>query len=256
VVDLHCHVLPGVDDGPSTLEESLALCRAAYQDGTRTLVATPHVGWDYPEVTGPVIHAKVASLNDALRAAAIELTVLTGAEVALSRAGELEDGELDLLTLARGRYVLFEFPWVSRAAGAVHALRSLAHRGYGIVLAHPERSPMLKGDPALVRDLVDSGVLCCLDVASLTDRADRQTRSAAWGLLSGGLAHMVASDAHDAVQRSPRLRSTLADAGLSGAQIDYFTHEAPAAVLEGQAPAPPPRVNDRHHRRWLHLRGR
>jgi protein-tyrosine phosphatase len=245
-----------VDDGPSTLEESLALCRAAHQDGTRTLVATPHVGWDYPDLTGAVIQAEAAALNAALRAAEIELTVCSGAEVALSRAGELEDDELNLLTLARGRYVLLEFPWVSRAAGAVHALRSLAHRGYGIVLAHPERSPMLRDDRVLVGDLVDSGVLCCLDAASLTDAADRQTRSAAWALLSGGLVHVIASDAHDAGQRSPRLRSTLADAGLSGAQIDYFTHEAPEAVLRGRVPSRPPRVTDRHRRRWLHPRGR
>lgn len=254
VVDLHCHVLPGVDDGPSTIEESLALCRAAHQDGTRTLVATPHVNWDYPDVTGAMIHAKVGSINEAVRAASIDLTVRAGAEVALSRAGELADADLDRLSLAGGPYLLVEFPWMSRAAGAVHALRSLMGRGYGIVVAHPERSPMLRHDDALVRELVDSGIVCCLDARSLTDRASRNTRTAAWTLLAGGLAHVIASDSHDAVRRPPSLRSMLASTGLSAAEIDYFTREAPEAVLGGEPPPPPPRVSERRHRRWLHRR--
>lgn len=248
-------MLPDIDDGPSTLEESLALCRAAHQDGTRTLVATPHVNSDYPGVTAPVIHAKAAEVQHALRDASIDLTLRTGAEVALSRAGELSDEDLDLLALGGGSYVLLEFPWVSRAAGAVHALRTLTHRGYGIVLAHPERSPILRRDQTLIGDLVGSGVLCCLDASSLTDRADRRTRAAAWSLLGAGLAHVIASDSHDAVQRPPKLGSTLERVGLNAAQIDYFTRAAPEAVINGESPAPPPAVEGRHHGRWLRGRG-
>jgi len=251
MIDLHCHVLPGIDDGPGTLAESIALCRAAYRDGTRTLVATPHVNWDYPAVTAPVIHDKVAEVNRALREAAIELTVRTGAEVALSRAGDLSDRDLRLLCLGGGPYLLLEMPWTSAATGALNAVRTLAHRGFGIVVAHPERSPMLHRDPELVRELVDSGILCCLDAGSLARSAARGTRSAAWKLLGAGLAHVIASDAHDAVRRPPELSSSLARAGLSTPEIDYFASDAPGAIINGERPTPAPEVNNRRRRsRW------
>lgn len=231
----------------------MTVCRAARADGTRTLVATPHVSWDYPEVTAAAIHAEATAVNLALRAADVDVQVRTGAEVALSRAGELSDGELELLALGGGHYVLLEFPWTSVAAGAVNALRAFARRGFGIVLAHPERSPMLQRNVELVRELVDAGALCCLDVGSLTDDADRQTREAAWTLLAAGLAHAIASDCHDAQRRPPELASTLARAGLTDREIDYFARDAPEAILNGEDVAPPPPVENRSHRRWFRL---
>jgi protein-tyrosine phosphatase len=253
VIDLHCHVLPGIDDGPTTLDDSMAVCRAARADGTRTLVATPHVNWDYPEVTAAAIHAEVAAVNMALRAADVDVQVRTGAEVALSRVGELSDGELELLALGGGHYVLLEFPWTSVAAGAINALRAFARRGFGIVVAHPERSPMLQRNVELVRELVDAGALCCLDAGSLTEHADRRTREAAWMLLAAGLAHAIASDCHDAERRPPELASMLAQAGLNGRQIDYFARDAPEAILNGEDVAPPPAVANRSHRRRFRL---
>lgn len=249
MVDLHSHILPGLDDGPDTLEEAISVCRAAFEDGTRTLVATPHVNGHYPGVTAAAVVDGAAAVNRALRSAGLGLSVRTGAEVALSRAGELSDLELDLLALGGGRYVLLELPWTSAASGAIAALRAFAGRGYGIVLAHPERSPMLQRD-GLVAELVASGMLCCLDVASLSERADRRARTLAWKLLGDGLVHAIASDCHDALRRPPVLASALERAGLSGAQIDYFTREGPEAILAGEPVAPPPPVEDRHRGRW------
>jgi protein-tyrosine phosphatase len=251
LIDLHCHVLPGIDDGPPTLEDSVALCRAAHADGTRTIVATPHLNWNYAGVTAAMIHARVVEVNAALRAATVDLTVRPGAEVALTRAAELADGELGVLCLAGGPYVLLEFPWTSVTPGVVNALWAFAKRGYGIVLAHPERSPVLQRNYALVRELVDAGILCCLSARSLSDRADRQTRSVAWTLLAERLAHVIASDSHDAVRRPPELRSALERAGLSAAQIDYFTCVAPEAIIDGAEVPPPPHVDDRRSRRWF-----
>jgi protein-tyrosine phosphatase len=256
VIDLHCHVLPGLDDGPRTLEESIALCRAARREGTRTLVATPHVNSDYPAVTAASMQSGVHALNRALSTAGIDLTVRTGAEVALSRVGELSDSELGLLALGGGPYVLLELPWTSATAGAMNALRAFAHRGYRIVLAHPERLPMLQRDGDLVREMVESGALCCLDASSLTAHADRGARSMAWDLLAGGLVHAIASDCHDAVRRPPALGAVLEHAGLSAAQIDYFASQAPEAILNGAPPPLPPAVEARQRRQWLPRRRR
>jgi len=224
------------------------MCRAAWRDGTRTIVATPHVNWDYPDVTAVVIQDKVAAVNDALGAARIDMTVRTGAEVALSRAGELSDLELTVLSLGGGPYVMLEFPWTSAASGAVNALRAFARRGHGIVLAHPERSPALRRDLGLIRDLVQSGVLCCLDVGSLAERGDRHVRSAAWQILGEGLVHAIASDAHDAVRRPPELAAALASAGLSAVEVEYFIRDAPEAIINGERVASPPKVRDRRRR--------
>jgi len=229
------------------------MCRAARRDGTRTVVATPHVNWDYPDVTAVVIQDQVAAVNGALRAAAIDVTVRMGAEVALSRAGELSDLELSVLALGGGPYVMLEFPWTSAASGAINALRAFARRGHGIVLAHPERSPALQRDLGLVRDLVESGVLCCLDVASLAERADRQVRSAAWQMLGERLAHAIASDAHDAVRRPPELAAALERAGLTVTEVEYFTSEGPEAIINGERVTSPPKVREprrRGFRRW------
>ena len=251
VIDLHCHILPGIDDGPRSLEEAIALCRVAERDGTRTLVATPHVNGDYPGVTAAVIAEQAAAVNRALPGAGVDVGVRTGAEVALSRVGELSDSKLDLLTLGGGPYLLVELPWTSAASGALSALSALASRGYGIVLAHPERSPMLQRDDALVAELVQSGALCCLDVGSLTDRSDRTIRSLAWKLLADGLVHAIASDCHDAERRPPRLGSVLDQAGLSAEEIDYFTRRGPESILAGAEVPPAPRVESRRRRSWF-----
>jgi protein-tyrosine phosphatase len=250
LIDLHCHALPGIDDGPATLEDSIALCRVAAADGTRTIVATPHLSWDYPDVDAGVIHAKVGAVNDALRSAAVDVIIAPGAEVALSRASEVSDAELGALRLAGGPYVLLEVPWNGRTAGVVAALRTFMARDFRIVLAHPERSPVLARNPALVRELVDVGALCCLSVRSLSETAGRDTRSAAWNLLEAGLAHVIASDAHDTSRNPPVLRSTLERVGLSAEQIAYFTDSAPEAIIHGTAVQTPPHVTVRNHRRW------
>jgi protein-tyrosine phosphatase len=117
VIDLHCHVLPGIDDGPDTLDDSLALCRAAAAAGTRTVVATPHVSWDWPNVTSRVVADGVARVNEALEAEGVDLEVRPGAEVAMTRAGDLEDSELVALRLGGGPYLLVECPFSPAAAG-------------------------------------------------------------------------------------------------------------------------------------------
>jgi len=250
VIDLHCHVLPGMDDGPATLEESVELCRAAHADGTGLIVATPHVNWEYPDVTAASIHAQVVAVNAALRASGVAVTVRPGAELALSRAAELSEAELSVMRLGGGPYVLLEIPWNAVSTGIVHALGAFASRSPRIVLAHPERTPVLQRNPRLVRELVESRMLCCLNARSLSDGADRQRRAVAWQLLEERLVHVVASDAHDPLRRPPMLRSVLEHAGLDEAQIDYFTHAAPEAIVHGAPVPPPPRVQQPRRLTW------
>jgi protein-tyrosine phosphatase len=251
LIDLHFHALPHVDDGPPSLEDALDLCAAAAADGTAVVVATPHINFEYPDVDASTVQTVAKKLRAALAQAGIAIDLRTGAEVALVRAVETPDEELRRLTIGGGPTVLLELPWRATGAGMADAVARIAGRGFGVLLAHPERTPLLRDDHDLVRTLVDGGAWCCLNAASLTDRAGRQAGKAAWRLLSAGLIHAIASDAHDTVGRRPELRSSLRAAGLSPAQIAYFTEDGPRALLDGLIPEPPPTVGGSARRsRW------
>ncbi len=246
VIDLHCHVIPDLDDGPATIEDSLALCRAARAAGTITIIATPHFNWDYPAVDAARIDAGVAEVNAALREASIELTVAAGAEIALSRIGDMSDAETALLRLGDGPYSLIECPHHGGAPTAVEAmLRRFARSGNSIVLAHPERCPVFQSNPRLLPALTEIGMLTCITARSLTGDFGSVARTCAWHLLVSGRVHAIASDAHDAHRRPPDLASALDLAGLSDSQIEYFAFSSPEAIINWEPVPKPPQVAER-----------
>ncbi len=240
MIDLHCHVLPGIDDGPRTLADSVALARAAVAAGTSTIVATPHVSWDWPDNTAARIAEGVAEVNAALRRERVDLEVLPGAEIAMTRAGELPDAELDALRLGGGPYLLLECPLSPAAVGFETIAVGLAARGHRILLAHPERCPAFQRDPAAYEALVRQGMLGQVTAGALVGRFGRHVREFAHRLLRDGLAHDVSSDGHSAVQRPPSIRPELEEAGYAE-QAVWLTRQVPQAVLSGSEvpPAPP-----------------
>jgi protein-tyrosine phosphatase len=242
VIDLHCHVLPGVDDGPETLADSLELCRAAVAAGTDTIVATPHVSWDWPGVTSHVIAEGVERVNDALHAEGIDLEVRPGAEIAMTRAGDLSDEELGALRLGGGPYLLIECPYSPASAGFDAILHSVAERGHKIVLAHPERCPAFLRDQPRLQGFVDAGMLTSLTAGAFAGRFGRDVGRFARKLLEDGLVHDIASDGHGAgMRRPPSIGPELEEAGF-GESADWHARAVPLAILDGTPlpPAPPP----------------
>ncbi|MEA2193139.1 MAG: protein-tyrosine phosphatase, partial [Solirubrobacteraceae bacterium] len=233
MIDLHCHILPGIDDGPQTMEDSLALARAAAAGGTTTIVATPHVSWGWPHNSAATISAGVRELNDELRAAQIELEVLAGGEVALSRAAELGPAELQALRLGGGPWLLVESPLTTLAPGVELGLTTLQNQGHRILLAHPERCPLFQREPQRLAALVGRGMLTSVTASAFTGRFGRQVQRFAFSLLHDGLVHDVASDAHDAIRRPPALHAALVEAGL-GEHAERLAHSAPLAILRGR----------------------
>ena len=248
MIDLHTHVLPGIDDGPATVEGSIELARRAVDEGMTTLVATPHVTWDRPANDATSIAAATEALEAELEAARVPIELRTGGEVAITRAHELSDAELRALRLGGGDWLLAECPLSSVAAGFDAALYSIASRGHRIVLAHPERSPLLQKDPELLRRLVSSGMLTSVTAGALSGRFGSPVRNFALWMLREDLVHNVASDTHDAYRRPPGLREGLAaaDATLQGVaeRAEWMTVSVPRAILDGgpipEAPSPPP----------------
>lgn len=243
MIDLHFHAIPGIDDGPATIEDSLALCEAAREAGTQTIVATSHINWDYPAIDAVVIHTGLAGLNRAVKEASIDVRLRPGAEMALSRLADLSDAEIGVLRLGGGPYVLVECPHQSGAeVGILDAVRGFAKRGHRIVLAHPERSPTFRKHPRMLTELVADGMLSCITARALTGDYGLSARAYAWEILEEGLVHAIASDAHDVARRPPDLRPTLERAGLEPGQIEYFVGEAPSAILAGERIPAPPRI--------------
>lgn len=240
MIDLHCHILPGIDDGPKTMQDSVALASAASAGGTRTIVATPHVSWEWPDNDSETIAAGVRGANGALRDAGIAVDVLAGAEVALSRAADLELSELRALRLGGGPWLLVECPLGPAAPGLERGLGELQMQGHGIVLAHPERCPAFHSKPQRLAALVRRGMLTSVTASSFTGRFGRGVERFAFELLRRELVHDIASDAHDAVGRPPALATELTQAGL-GEHATRLAQQVPDAILRGDdvPPVPP-----------------
>lgn len=253
VVDLHCHVLPGIDDGPVTIDRSIDLARAAAAAGMKTIVATPHVSLRYPN-TGIEIQALVARVNERLAAEGVGIRVEHGAEVALTRVEDIETEELRRLQLGGGSWLLIEPPFSQFALGVDVMLAELRGRVRGIVLAHPERAPMFHRDPQMLASLVRAGTLTSITAGSLTGRFGRVVRRFALEMVEQGLVHNVSSDAHDLSSRPPGIADALRRSGLMPL-ADWLTQEVPAAILsDGEIPRRPARQVSLPGGRWRRWR--
>jgi len=239
VIDLHCHVLPGIDDGPQTIEDSVALARAAVAAGTQTIVATSHVSWEYPNSADTVARL-VAELNRRLGDEGLALEIRAGAEIAMTRLADTPADELLRLTLAGGRWLLVEPPFTLAATGLDVLVADLHERGYRVVLAHPERCPAFHRDRSMLEALVGSGALGSLTAGSLVGRFGKAVRRFSLELVRDGLVHNVASDAHDERRRPPTIAAELERAGL-GSLSEWLTQLVPGAILSGgDIPIRPP----------------
>jgi protein-tyrosine phosphatase len=237
VIDLHCHVLPGIDDGPATVEDAIALARRAHSDGTTTIAATPHIDWSYPGTDGALVARGVAELQPRLEAAGVDVRLVTGGEVAAPRAVELDDEALRALRLGGGPWLLLECPLSPVLAPAfLPAVRALVQRGHRLLLAHPERSPVFLREPELLDELVAGGMLAQVTAGALSGVFGRTVRELAHRLLERGVLHVAASDGHGA-NRPATLARELDTAGVDRALAAWLGRDVPAALLAG-APLP------------------
>lgn len=238
MIDLHCHLLPGIDDGPPTFDDALAMARAAVACGTTSIVATPHVSARYPN-DAERIGALLEELAALLRANAIPLEVLPGAEIALSHLIDLDESELSRLGLGGGEWLLLEPPFAAATTGLDGLVLELVHAGYRVVLAHPERCPAFQREPRLLDELVDQGVLTSVTAGSLVGRFGSSVRRFSARLVEAGVVHNVASDAHGSSGRGPSIAPELEQAGLGGLR-EWLTVEVPRAILASERAIPSP----------------
>lgn len=237
MIDLHSHVLPGIDDGARDLQDSLAMCRMAAEDGCSAIVATPHLRHEqWWNGDRNLLEAKWLEV----RAAAAEyLDVRLGGEIAVNSqsAGELDllpDG--DLCSLCGSRYLLLEFHHRGLGPDPLDLIHELAIGGWWPVIAHPERIRWLADDPRYLNALVDHGALVQVTAMSVTGECARWVRNATSRWLDEGMVHFVASDAHNTTVRPPGLsRAYRLLASTRGEELaNKLLVENPRAVLENR----------------------
>jgi protein-tyrosine phosphatase len=240
LIDIHCHILPEIDDGAADRAEALAMARLAVADGIGTIVATPHQLGSFA-YHGDAIRAQAEAFQRVLDEERVALRILPGAELRIE-AG-LPEGELvarlksgELLTLAdRGRYVLLDLA-EREYVPLERLLAELASAGMAAILAHPERNREILVRPDLLPPLVKAGCLLQVTAGSLLGEFGADVQELADRLICEGLAQLVASDAHRIHFRRPLLAAAgdhvARLAGAAAARI--LCHDNPAAVVAGR----------------------
>ena len=233
MVDLHCHILPGVDDGAPDLETSLEMAKVAAADGIDTIVATPHLLVDNP-LSPAEIRTVTQTLNQALCEEEIDLVVLPGAEV------EVQPGLAELLrdqqlvTLGdKGSHLLIEIPFVGIPQLLEQICFELQIAGVTPVIAHVERTQVAARQPEILPVLVERGCLLQVNVDSVLGHNGPRIRRVALELLRSGLAEILASDAHDSYHRPPELSPACKELqrAIMNINMDMLIEDVPRSII-------------------------
>jgi len=257
VIDLHVHILPGLDDGPGSMSEALRMCRIASEDGTTTVVATPHMRTGSYGVNRDQILDRLHALKRALAAERISLRLLPGADVRAD-GGLLDDVRAgSVMTVGdAGKYLMVELsedvipPRVEEMLFGLHLMEIMP------ILSHPERNLEVQEHPSVLLPMVRAGNLVQITAASITGDFGERAEKCAGELLKAGFVHLVASDAHSPDRRPPGLSRARAVVermiGKESARLIF--DDCPEKIIAGvpvEVPDPvEPRL--RRRRRWWH----
>jgi protein-tyrosine phosphatase len=199
MIDIHCHILPDIDDGPKTFDESVAMARIAADDGITGIVATPHLNDQlYSNVE---ISRRVSWLRLLLRKENIPLSIMTGADVSVLFKPDQVEG----YTINGTRYILVEFAHSHLPRNADAILYQFLIKGFKPIITHPERNPSISADPTLLLKLLGDNMYVQITAGSLTGDFGRDAQQCAEYLLQAGLVDVIATDAHSSIKRKPIL---------------------------------------------------
>src|SRR5262245_1880805 len=238
MIDVHCHLLPGIDDGASDLSASLEMAKAMVADGVAIAACTSHILPGLYNNSGPQIRAATASLQQALNQHGIPLQLTTGADnhIVPDFVAQLRSGHL--LTLANSRYVLVEPPHHVAPPRLEEFFFNLQAVGYVPILTHPERLPWINSYSGVIQRLIQTGVWMQLTSSSLSGIFGRNARYWAERMLDEGCVHLLATDAHDLDRRRPNLNEgrELASKRVGEAQAWHLVVTRPKGVLLNAEP--------------------
>jgi protein-tyrosine phosphatase len=236
MVDIHCHLLPGIDDGAANLEVSVEMARMAVEDGIRTVVVTPHQLGNFSQNTGSEIRSATAALQTELRSRGINLQLLPGADVRIedNLLARIEVGEVVSLGDHR-KHILLELPH-ELYFPLEPLLTTLERSKMQGILSHPERNQGILREKELVRSLVEAGCLMQITAGSLVGSFGGVCQEFCRWMLRQGLVHFVATDAHGIKRRRPHLSGAYAAVAelTDVATAHDLCIRHPCAVAQGQ----------------------
>lgn len=235
MIDLHCHILPCLDDGPQHGEEAVEMARLAAADGITDIVATPHTANGLYQIGRERIETAVRPFQDILDRERIDVKIHPGSEVHihLELLQAVQDGAVALLGETR-RYLLLELPTIHLPLFTDHMLMSLLDTGITPIIAHPERNEGLRKSPDRLLKWLHQGIMTQVNGCSLLGRSGKKTQAFAKDLLQGGCVHVLASDGHNAGARPPKLSEAYRylSQWISGRAVEQLKENA-RAVLQG-----------------------
>ena len=199
MIDLHCHILPDIDDGPKTFDESVAMARLAAEDGIAAIVATPHVNeklYDPGEIS-----RRVSWLNHLLRKEKVPVSIMAGADVSVIFKPE----QVSQYTINDTEYILVEFPHTHLPRHAGEILEQFIDNGLKPIITHPERNPTISGKPQALLELLGDQRYVQITASSLTGDFGVDAKQCAEHLLRAGVVDVIATDAHSTEHRKPLL---------------------------------------------------
>jgi protein-tyrosine phosphatase len=236
-VDIHCHCLPGFDDGPASLEEAVALCQLLVKDGITTVIATPHQLGRYDRANSvEQVRHSVEVLQAELKDREIPLDVFPGGDVRIDERLPVLIGSGEIGTVAdAGRHILLELPH-EVFVDALPIIDSLREIGLQTILTHPERHPYLQNRGEWAQACLEHGAVLQITSGSLLGEFGGRAYEQAWRLVRAGMAGIIASDAHDTSRRPPRMTEAIHvlthDIGREATRL--LAIENPVRVLTGQ----------------------
>jgi protein-tyrosine phosphatase len=239
VIDLHCHILPGIDDGPKTLSESLEMSRIFEQSMYSYVVATPHAVPGTALMPEPEeLRDRMNQLDQAMKKAGIKLKILPGMEIAFDPTivSLLDHGKLQ--TLAGSSYVLIELPFQRLPLGWEHVIFDVQSKGYAVLLAHPERCAQLTVKPQLCDKLIESGVYFQVNWGSFLGHHGRATQKMASYLANKAYIHALASDSHNAIHLNliqVQIASAKIEELIGARNLHIIARENPVRILGNEA---------------------
>lgn len=243
MIDLHCHIIPGLDDGSDSMETSLSMAQMAAQSGTNILVCTPHCSTEDRSLERRFreIRRAGAALQDAVTALGIDLKLLPGMELMCADDPAQAIRSSGLLTVGGTGFLLIEFDFGEELPFMLSCVDSIRDFGLVPIIAHPERYDAVQRSIAAMDAFLDRSAVIQLNKDSILGRLGNHTYQAAWEILRNGLAHVVASDAHNSRFRTTTLHRVydMIAENFGEACAGLLLNENPARILRNRFPKEP-----------------
>ena len=239
MIDIHSHILPALDDGPTTVQESMEMCRIAVHDGIKKIVATPHVENGMFDVNAQMVLERVNTLNQLIQQEGLDLTIYPGSEVHLNDRLINENiiKESHILTINGNKtYILLEFSFQWIPTETEHVIFKLKSMGFTPILPHLERNYGIQENSAVLHRFVDMGAVLQVTAQSITGGFGSAPKKCVLWMLKNNLVHVVASDAHSPANRPPILSQAVKIVSdiLDEETAHKMVSEYPKMILEGK----------------------